>query len=56
MVRVAQMIRARAVCEKGEHRGAIVVEARNSRITIERGADREMVATVLEVMVTRGSR
>jgi hypothetical protein len=56
MVRVAQVIRARAGREEAERRGAIVVEARDARITIERGADREMVATVLEVMATRGSR
>ena len=52
VVRVAQLVRSSAPVER-ERGGSIVVEALDARlrVTIEVGADRETVATVLAVLV-----
>jgi hypothetical protein len=58
VVRMAQLIRPAASCGSGERGGLIVIELLEARvrITVDPGADRDTVATVLELLATRGAR
>ena len=58
MVRMAQLIRPASAGGTGERAGIIVVELLEVRVrvTIDPGADREMVATVLALLTARGAR
>lgn len=55
IVRVAQLVRS---SDSGRGRGAVVVEGLDTRVrvTIEAGADRETVATVLAIVAAPRSR
>jgi len=57
VVRMAQLVRA-PVARTGGRDGAIVVEAFDARVrvTIDAGADRDTVATVLELVALRVDR
>jgi hypothetical protein len=58
VVRMARLIRPAASDDSGERAGMIVVELLEIRVrvTIDPGADRETVATVLELLAIRGAR
>jgi len=58
IVRVAQLVRSTAGGSDARGDGAVVVENLDARlrITIEAGADRELVKTVLEVVAGRSDR
>jgi hypothetical protein len=55
---MARLIRPAASDDSGERAGMIVVELLEIRVrvTIDPGADRETVATVLELLAIRGAR
>jgi hypothetical protein len=58
VVRVAQLVRSAAPRDRGEPAGAIVVELFDARVrvTIDRGADREAVVTILELLASQVER
>lgn len=58
VVRVAQLVRTTASGSDARGAGAVVVEDFDARlrITIEAGADRELVTTVLELVAERRDR
>jgi transposase len=57
-VRMAQLVRSSAPRDRGEIAGAIVVELLDARVrvTVEPGADREVVGTILELLASQVER